>query len=50
MKSLRLLFIVGCMSMLVACGQKGDLYFPDNKTDTSNLMLERALWVSYGLF
>jgi predicted small lipoprotein YifL len=30
------LFILSVSSMLAGCGNKGDLYLPDNKTDAVN--------------
>lgn len=46
MKSLRCLLLLSCLAMVTACGQKGDLYFPDQKASADVVsMLE-----SYGLF
>lgn len=50
MRSLRYILIIGCLFSLVACGQKGDLYFPDEKSAASGSRAGETLLVSYGLF
>lgn len=45
-KSLRYLLLLSCLAMVTACGQKGDLYFPESTHAASvPVALEK-----YGLF
>jgi len=48
-KIVRLILILVCLSLLVACGQKGDLYFPEQRTGVVALV-ESVSWLeNYGL-
>jgi predicted small lipoprotein YifL len=49
MKSLRCLFISVCLFAVTACGQKGDLYFPDKHSQQGGSKTATVL-EHYGLF
>jgi predicted small lipoprotein YifL len=49
MKSLRCLLICACLFAVTACGQKGDLYFPDRKSQQAAGETVTVL-EHYGLF
>lgn len=50
MKSLRCVFLLIYLSVLAGCGQKGDLYFPDQKTATSVAPEVMSKLERYGFF
>ena len=49
MKIVRIILTLACLSQLVACGQKGDLYFPEQRAEFA-ASAESVSWLeSYGL-
>lgn len=50
MKIVRVILILVCLNFVAGCGQKGDLYFPEQRAETSSLAGQVPWLESYGFF
>jgi len=50
MKIVRIILVLACLNFVVACGQKGDLYFPEQRAGISALSGSVSWLENYGFF